>query len=218
MKLGVIGAGGLASDVIEIAMATGNEVLALVDDKRKAHPGFSVLGLPLFSSLSEAYGHTQMAGIVVAVGDNYFRELLAQRALREFPNLRLRTLVHPTATISPSATIGAGTIIQPGCRVSSNAVVGELSYLGANTVVAHSCWLADSVSMSPGASLGGSVAIGHRTSIGMNAAVREKVKLGADVIVGAGSYVNKDFPECLVIGGLPAGALREHVIGSSYLR
>ena len=46
--------------------------------------------------------------------------------------------------------------------------------------------------------------IGKRCWIGANAVIRPGVKLGDDVIVGAGSVVNKDFDSNSVIAGIPA--------------
>lgn len=50
----------------------------------------------------------------------------------------------------------------------------------------------------------GRVVIGDRVFIGWGSTVLPNVKIGKDVIVAAGSIVNKDIPEGVIVAGVPA--------------
>ncbi len=50
----------------------------------------------------------------------------------------------------------------------------------------------------------GRVKIGNRVNIGANVTILMNVRIGDDVIIGAGSLVNKDIPDGCVVSGVPA--------------
>lgn len=50
----------------------------------------------------------------------------------------------------------------------------------------------------------GRVEIGDRVFIGANSTILMNVRVGNDVIIGAGSLVNKDVPDGMVVAGVPA--------------
>lgn len=50
----------------------------------------------------------------------------------------------------------------------------------------------------------GRVIIGNRVNIGANVTILMNVHIGDDVIIGAGSLVNKDIPNGCVVSGVPA--------------
>ena len=50
----------------------------------------------------------------------------------------------------------------------------------------------------------GKIIIGDRVFIGANSTILMNVHVGNDVIIGAGSLVNKDIPDGMVVAGVPA--------------
>lgn len=53
------------------------------------------------------------------------------------------------------------------------------------------------------------IEIGNDVWIGMNAVILPGVKIGNGVIVAAGSVVNKDIPDYLMVGGVPAKIIKK---------
>jgi maltose O-acetyltransferase len=49
-----------------------------------------------------------------------------------------------------------------------------------------------------------SIKIGNRVWCGVNVTILQGVTIGDDVIIGAGSLVNKDIPSDVIVGGVPA--------------
>lgn len=213
----ILGASAVALNVLDIAKALGLKVHAVVDETLSDDSYVPEFGRKVSHELEPWLANDRL-GIVIAIGDNYWRQAAYERISGRVPEGRFATLVHPEATVAENARIGIGSIVLPGSRVGPCAEVGRFSYLTANTVISHHCTLGDFVSMSPGATLGGRVSVGQRSSIGMNSSVRERCVIGDDVIVGANSFVNWDAPESCILGGVPATILRKRTRGEQYLR
>lgn len=113
-------------------------------------------------------------------------------------------LAHPSAILSPSATIGAGTLIVAGSILNADARLGMGVILNTGASVDHDCEIGDFAHISPGARLAGGVRIGARSWIGIGAVVREGVTIGADVMVGAGAAVICDIADGTQVAGVPA--------------
>ncbi|MBQ9572900.1 MAG: hypothetical protein IJR22_05870 [Acidaminococcaceae bacterium] len=56
---------------------------------------------------------------------------------------KLVTLVHPTAYVSPSATVGAGTVVEPKAVINTNSQIGQGCIISVGTVVDHDCVIGD---------------------------------------------------------------------------
>ena len=63
-------------------------------------------------------------------------------------------LLHPNASIDPSAKLGAGTRVGASAVIEANAVIGEDCSIGSNTTICAGATLGDRVVVLPGAVLG----------------------------------------------------------------
>jgi sugar O-acyltransferase (sialic acid O-acetyltransferase NeuD family) len=203
-RLLIVGAGGHGAVVAEAAVAAGkwSEIAFLDDDGSKAQ----VLEFPILGTSGEMSsfldGDTE---VFVAIGDNRRRLELLRSIAKE--NAKLATVIHPTATISPSAAISAGTVACAGVIVNARATVGLGCILNTAATIDHDCAIEDGVHVSPGANLGGIVHVGSCTWIGIGSSVREGTRIGRDSMVGAGSAVVSDVVDGVTVGGVPARVL-----------
>ncbi len=128
-------------------------------------------------------------------------QVLAQTAM---PISRFGTIVHPSASVAPSAQIGPGTWIHPHATVASLSVLGPCCSVNRNASVGHhNRWGAFS-RLNPGAHTAGLCQLGERVTIGIGAAVRQKLTLGDGAFVGGGSMVVKDVLAGQTVVGVPA--------------
>lgn len=191
--LRIIGAGGHGRVLADIAQNMGYRDIAFLDSSfpDMARTGvWDVIGTPADIDESE---------YAIGVGNNQTR-----LGLLESIPCDLATLIHPSATISPHAEIGAGSVICAGAVIGPFARLGQGCIINTGASVDHDCTLGDGVHLSPGARLGGGVTIGTCAWIGIGAVVREYKSIGADALVGAGAAVTADVDEGARVGGVPA--------------
>lgn len=201
----IFGAGGHGKVVADLIRALGHEVAGFVDQDglgRQAEPGGGVV----IALQDEILGEGTVACATVAIGNNRVRLELLER-LRGL-GYALPALIHPSATMSPSASIGAGTHVLAGVVVNAAAQIGSGVILNTSAVIEHDCVLHDGVHVSPGAVLAGEVEVGPGAWIGAGAVVINRVKVGAGATVGAGAVVIRDVPQNTTVVGNPARAIK----------
>jgi sugar O-acyltransferase (sialic acid O-acetyltransferase NeuD family) len=205
-RLLIIGAGGHGAVVAEAAAEVGqwSEIVFLDDTDTEGR----VLEFPILGKSGDLSsfldGDTE---VFVAIGDNR-RRLELLRSIAE-ENARLATVIHPTACISPSASVSSGTVACAGVIVNARATVGLGCILNTAATIDHDCAIEDGVHISPGANLAGNVHVGTCTWIGIGSSIREGIRIGRDSMVGAGSAVVSDVADGATVGGVPARALSD---------
>lgn len=129
MNLLILGAGGHGRVVKETAEAMGTfDTISFLDDRNSDAIG----RLDEYQNLRE-----QFNAAFVAIGDNRLRSLW-QEKLR-LAGFQIPTLIHPRAYVSPSATIGAGTIVEPLACINTGAVIDEGCIISVSAIIDHDC-------------------------------------------------------------------------------
>jgi UDP-N-acetylbacillosamine N-acetyltransferase len=191
----LIGFGGHARSVADVALSAGYRPLLFVDEN--AADGELFLGFPVQRAMPSSGDWIYMP----CAGDNV-------RRLAQIRELVLGNL--PVATIiSPSATVGCGATLAEGCFVGHHAHIGPLARAGAvcivNTgaVVEHDCVIGEGVHVSIHSCVAGRSTLGDRVFLGAGSVVIDKISLASDVIVGAGGVVVSSIDTAGVYAGVP---------------
>ncbi|MEF3365150.1 acetyltransferase [Methylocystis sp. 9N] len=198
----IIGSGGHAKVVIELARATGLfEVVGCTDPEPGAR---AVLGAPILGA-DDILPNLLERGVraaAVALGANHVRaRVIAKLHALGF---ELPALIHPRATISPSAVIGAGSVVMAGVVVNADARIGAGCIINTGATIDHDANIGQCVHIAPGSTLAGCVTIGDRTFLGAGTVVIPNIEIGADVIVGAGAVVVRPIAANAKAYGVPA--------------
>ncbi len=200
-RLVIIGAGGHGKVVADIALKNGYENVVFVDSSISG----SSMGIPIIGDLSEIEKLVDdNTRFIVAIGDNSVRK----RITNDY-NLPWETLIHPSAQIGGSVSVGAGSVIAAGAVINSSATVGAHCIVNTAAVVEHDDTICDFVHISPGAVLGGNVKIGECSHIGIGAVLRNNISICENCTVGAGAVVVKDIFREGVYIGVPARLLSD---------
>jgi sugar O-acyltransferase (sialic acid O-acetyltransferase NeuD family) len=201
----IVGAGGqgtIAADIAHALHDAGVPVLLVgfVDDDT-ALRGSLKLNAPVLGPISELHSFPHDA-VVVAIGDNERRRLVSERLTAR--GEVLAAVIHPTASVSPTAQIGQGSMLSAGAIVLPNAVLGKGVILNTKASVDHDTTVGDFAHVSAGATVGARAQIGEGVLIALGASVISGVSVGAHSIVGAGATVLNDLPPAVRAWGVPA--------------
>lgn len=115
-----------------------------------------------------------------------------------------KTLIAPEATISKTANISEGCMIQSLCNVSSNVYIDKCVRVNTGANIMHDCNIGAYSVIAPDAVLLGHVVVGTKSYIGANSTVLPNISIGNETTVGAGAVVTKDFDDNMVLVGVPA--------------
>jgi sugar O-acyltransferase (sialic acid O-acetyltransferase NeuD family) len=203
----LIGGGGHARVLIDALRASGDSRTIGVIDADPARAGTAVFDVPVLGGdalLPElAAAGTRL--FVVGLGgtrDNGPRARLFESAAAL--GMQPVTIVHPAATVSTYASVGAGAQILAGAVVNAGARLGRNVIVNTAAVVEHDCTIGDHAHVSTGAKLASTVSVGAGAHVGVGATVRQSISIGDRAVVGAGAVVVKDVPAGAVVAGVPA--------------
>ena len=105
------------------------------------------------------------AGLVLGLGlsgrDGQRRQLVERLAA---PDARWATVIHHAAWISPTADIGAGTVVLAGAVVNCGAKIGRHCIVNSRACIEHDATLGDFVHAAPGSIVAGGAAVGADSS------------------------------------------------------
>ncbi|MFV8342168.1 acetyltransferase [Flavobacterium sp. XS2P39] len=194
-KLYIFGASGHGKVVAELVASTYSKIEAMIDDAPKTA---SFGQLPILNTMSMLPPKSDVA-MIIAIGNNLIRKKVSSR----FSSYNFFTSIHKTAFVSPSATVGLGTVVMVHAIINSDAKIGNHVIINTAALVEHDCSIADFVHISPKVTLSGNVSIGLGSHIGSGVIVIPGVKIGKWCTVGAGSVVINDIPDGVTVVGNP---------------
>lgn len=129
-RLLIIGAGGHGKVVAEIAGDIGYEEIAFLDDNSQEAIGKISDIEKLRDRYSDAF---------VAIGNNKLRGELLQK-LKDC-GYTIPILIHPSAYVSRTATLGPGTVVEPKAIVNAGSRIGEGSIISVGSIVDHDVYV-----------------------------------------------------------------------------
>lgn len=151
------------------------------------------------------------ADLVVGIGHPAIRAALLSRYRPLLGRLAFPTLVHPTAVIDASITMGLGTVVTAHCSLTCDIAIGDFTLLNLNCTVGHESTIGSCCVVNPGVNVSGGVKIGDRVLVGTGAQLLGGLEIGAGATVGAGAVVTVNVPRDLTVVGVPARPIKGRV-------
>ena len=169
----ILGAGGLGQVVAESAQMSGRYTkIAFLDDRPTEDKArlYNIIGAiddaPKFAE--------EFIYAIPAFGNNEKRyELMG--TLRKC-GYRIPRIIHPTAYISPTVSIGEGTIIRPMAAISREVEIGECCIISMGALIDHRCKIGRCTHIPMGAVVRGEVTVPPLSSFEPNAVIEPGVK------------------------------------------
>jgi len=204
-KIYIYGGGGHGKVVIDAIRARyGADAVRGIFDDDPAKKNTEFYGHRIIGSIKEQ--ESRIENLIMAIGDNQIRA----NKFAEISGMvnHCITVVHPTAYISPSAKIGAGTVIMAGVIINADARIGDHCIINTNAIIEHDCSVGNFSHVAPGTVLAGGVQIGRLTLLGANSTVVPYKHIGHNCLIGAGSVVTRDVPDFSILRGNPGRVIK----------
>jgi sugar O-acyltransferase (sialic acid O-acetyltransferase NeuD family) len=213
LQLVIFGASNIVSDLFDCALANhlvpAKVVIDLPEDGDERSIPIAVRAArlaplcppPVIEPLD---AFRPSAGEVYLLGPTTpLRARLAAKLHDRF-DLRFHTLVHPTAYVSPLATIGAGTFVGARSVIAAGAAIDEHVFINRGSTIGHDTSIGSFSRIQPGSNVGGLSRLGRGVTVGIGATLIERLVVGDNAVIGAGSTVLDDVPANVVVVGTPA--------------
>lgn len=215
-KVVVFGTGGNCIDIVEALQAVTSakreryECVGFLDDKPELW-GNDVRGIPVLGPLSMAASLADVWFVNGIGSPRNFWNKESIVATANVPLSRFLTVVHPTASVSPSAVLGAGTVVFDHVTICNSVRIGSHVMVLPNSVISHDSVVMDFSCIAGGVCVSGNVRIGKSAYLGAGSLIRDGARIGDYSLVGMGAVVVRDCQPRSVVVGNPARPLQRSV-------
>jgi len=182
----IMGAGDLAKDVAW-----------LIERINEVNPTWNLLGFTEKSEIDTFQGYPVLGqdDVINNYEDVYIVCALADASIKEkiinnlADNIKIATLVDPSAMVHKSAEIGEGSLVFANALVGVEAKVGKQCVVLYNSSVNHDVVLGDYTTVYPNATISGRCQIGKYCEIGTGASLIQHISVCDNAKIGVGAAV-----------------------------
>lgn len=198
----IIGNGGHASVLIEILLTNNETIIGYVAPSEETNRfGIKYLGTDdVLKTISSS--EVELVLGLGMLGPKSIREKLYQQLKLE--GHTFKSVIHPSAIIAPSATLGEGIQVMAGVIIQTAVKIADNTIVNTGVIVDHDCCVGSHVHLGPGTTISGSVNIDNGAHIGTGSKIIQGVNIGESCMIGAGSVVVKNILPYTKAYGVPA--------------
>lgn len=205
-KIIVIGSGGHAKVVIDIIHEMNDyEIIGITSKSLKSDTSFC--GYPVLGEDNILNSFINDKNIFAAMGlggykDNYLRE----RVFRFVKGIGFNfiNVVHPSANISKTVTMGEGNVFFPGVVVNTDVKLGNNIVVATGSTIDHETIVNDHVLISAGVTVGAYSVLEEGALLALGSKIISGVTIGSYSLVAAGAVVVNNIGQNQRVFGLPA--------------
>lgn len=217
-KIIIIGGGGHAGIIYDcIKLQKKFDVVGYIDKKKGLLSKEKIDFLGSEDTFFKKFKKNENLFFTIAIGDNYQRKKVFDKISKYKIKVKWATVIHPSANISPLATIDDGAQILNGSIVSYRTKISQHVCINTGAIIDHNNYFHSFSSAGPGVCTGGNVEVGKKSFLGINCSIKHGVKIGNNVIIGGNAFVNKNCISNSVYFGIPAKRIRDRTARESYL-
>lgn len=188
-KLLIIGAGGHGRSIAEaVQLGKSFELIGFLDDSWPQNQ--STGHYPILGNTSNPAQWSNSANFaIVAIGNNKLRHELSSKLIDA--GFTLATIIHPSAIVSPTATIGHGSCIMAGAIIGTESILGNCVIVNSGANVDHHCSVKNFAHLGVNACMAGGSVLGESALLQAGSALGYGVTIVANHIVDPGVGIKK---------------------------
>ncbi|MCL1636226.1 PglD-related sugar-binding protein [Elizabethkingia bruuniana] len=204
-KIAIIGSGHLGQQITHhIHSDTSNIVVGYFDEYQTK--GTIIKDIPIIGGNNDiitCYKNGEFDEILIAIGYKHMnvRKLFYDKLKNDVP---FHTFIHSTTFVDPSANIGYGTIIYPGCIIDQDVIIEENVLINISNTISHDSRIGKHCFLSPSIAIAGFVSIGEQCNIGINTTIIDNIIISDNIQTGGGTVVIKNLNNQGLYVGNPA--------------
>ncbi len=201
----IVGAGGFGREMLmtinecNIANYQWN-VLGFIDDNPHALDNIECDKRVLGSISEWSVGKKEQ--YVLSIANTTIKKTIAKQ-LKE-KGASFATIVHPTARLGNTTSLGEGVIIAPRVDVTTNCIIGDFVFCNVASQIGHDSIIGDYCTLFPNCSVAGGSVLGEGVMVGTSASTHPGIKIGDYAVVGMNSAVIKNVKANTTVMGVPA--------------
>ncbi len=207
MPIILIGGGGHCKSVIDAAESAGFTILGVLDMPEKV--GQDILGYKYIGTDEDIPGFVNDAQFVITVGQiksSSIRRKIAERV--EKAGGIFATIIARDAYVSKYADVGEGTVILHKAFVNAGARVGNNCIINTMANIEHDAQIGDFCHISTGTMVNGETCVGEDCFVGSRSILYNCITVCRDVVIAAGSVVNRDISQSGIYAGNPIAFIK----------
>jgi sugar O-acyltransferase (sialic acid O-acetyltransferase NeuD family) len=183
------------------ALDPGIDFIGFVDDT-PAKRGVDRYG---HAVLTRAAFDANPQALVLAVHGSSISYLRRREIIEglEVDPARWARVIHPSASVSPRATLGSNVLVMAGVVISGNVVIGDHVCILPNSVIHHDAHIGDWCLVGSNVTIAGHALIGANAYVGSGASIMNGIRIGAQALIGLGACVIGDVPPARTAVGNP---------------
>jgi sugar O-acyltransferase (sialic acid O-acetyltransferase NeuD family) len=181
----IVGAGGHGRSVADsVLLLDEYHLVGFIDDGAFLR-GENVWDFPVIGPAAGFADYKEIAShVIVAIGSNSLRQRLSFELTEA--GFVLPSLIHPRATVSSRAVLGAGTVVMAGAVVGTEASLGLGVIVNSGAVVDHHAQVHDFAHLGVNASMAGGSVLGACSWLQAGTAIGYGVKVARDTVLSVG--------------------------------
>lgn len=201
----IIGAGGCGREVLQWIKAINIiekrwNIIGFLDDNPHALDG-KICDVGIVASIDD-YIIKENDVFVCCIGNSKVRKDVVMRFKSK--GAKFVSVIHPSAIITESSSIGEGVIVYPFAMVSDNTCIGDYCIINMYSSVTHDVVLGKYCTISGHCDITGKCKLGDSVFMGTTSHVVPGSVIGNDVFICAGSTVMTNVRDGLRVIGNPA--------------
>lgn len=185
----LVGFGGHAKSVADCLIRQNKYNIIGYTDTKEKHSKYKYLGNDAILSDLYSSGVKNAVICVGFLGKGDVRERLYTE-LKKI-GFELPLIIDPSAIISTDAVIGEGTFVGKNAVINAEAQVGCCCIINTAAIIEHECKVSDFTHVAVNSVLCGQVEVGMSCLIGANSTIIQCVTIPNNTIIPAGDVVRK---------------------------